>query len=100
MRKTRTASSKIQCVLFGLFAIAQISCVKTESSLDVNSINSAGSSIESHCGWVTVTEEETIQFLGATLSVENREFHESFFYCCPGESGTAPVCYEARWRGR
>jgi len=64
------------------------------------STNTANSPMDNHCGWVSVSEEETITFLGATLSVENRQFHESLFYCCPGEEGKAPVCYETRWMGR
>ena len=100
MRCLFPSNNPLRTLAVGLLATATVACVKTDSSLQVNSINTEGSAIKNHCGWVTVTEEETIKFLGATISVENRQFHESFFYCCPGDDGKAPVCYETRWLGR
>ena len=52
------------------------------------------------CGWMVVEEEIETKLLMLSLGRKARQFNKALFYCCPGESGPDPVCYETKWLER
>ena len=88
---------KLSCLVV-LFSL--MSCVKAASSVQMVSTASDVEKIQNHCGWVTVDESKSITFLGLPLSTETRQFNDALFFCCPGDDGKNPVCYESNWKGR
>ena len=49
------------------------------------------------CGWVVVDEKHITQLFGLRIKTNVRQFERSLFYCCPGETGPDPKCYQADW---
>ncbi len=49
------------------------------------------------CGWVVVKDIKTKKLFGLTLSRNVRHFERALFYCCPGDTGPDPKCYQADW---
>ena len=49
------------------------------------------------CGWVAVQEQAKVTFLGIPLKTDVRQFERALFYCCPGDEGPDPKCYQTDW---
>ena len=46
---------------------------------------------------MAVSEKTVKQILGIRIKTDERQFERALFYCCPGEEGPDPKCYQTDW---